>query len=55
VAHYFKHFASDPACLLPSRGGEGHSWHMFAPLLPLDLLNISRKQFIDAMHQRGLG
>lgn len=55
VAHYFKCFATDPACLLPVRGDEGHSWHMFAPLLPLDQLNISRKQFIDAMHQRGLG
>ncbi|MHB1590887.1 MAG: DegT/DnrJ/EryC1/StrS family aminotransferase [Sulfuricella sp.] len=59
VAHYFRHFATDPACLLPARGDEGdeagHSWHMFAPLLPLDQLNISRKQFIDAMHQRGLG
>jgi dTDP-4-amino-4,6-dideoxygalactose transaminase len=55
VAHYFKCFATDPACLLPARGDEGHSWHMFAPLLPLDQLNISRKQFIDAMHQRGLG
>ena len=55
VAHYFKHFSTDPACLLPTRGDEGHSWHMFAPLLPLDQLNISRKQFIDTMHQRGLG
>ncbi|MCL4470905.1 MAG: DegT/DnrJ/EryC1/StrS aminotransferase family protein [Gammaproteobacteria bacterium] len=55
VAHYFKHFSTDPACLLPARGDEGHSWHMFAPLLPLDQLNISRKQFIDGMHQHGLG
>lgn len=55
VAHYFKCFTSDPACLLPARGDEGHSWHMFAPLLPLDQLNISRKQFVEAMHQRGLG
>ena len=55
VTHYFQHFATDPACLLPARGDEGHSWHMFAPLLPLDQLNISREQFIDAMHQRGLG
>ena len=55
VAHYFTHFGTDPACLLPARGDEGHSWHMFAPLLPLNSLNISRKQFIDAMHQRGLG
>lgn len=55
VAHYFKHFDTAPACLLPARGDEGHSWHMFAPLLPLDQLSIGRKQFIDTMHQRGLG
>ena len=55
VTHYFKHFATAPDCLLPARGDEGHSWHMFAPLLPLDQLNLSRKQFIETMHQRGLG
>lgn len=55
VAHYFKCFTTAPDCLLPARGDNGHSWHMFAPLLPLNQINISRKQFIDAMHQRGLG
>jgi dTDP-4-amino-4,6-dideoxygalactose transaminase len=55
VAHYFAHLDSDPACLLPARGDDGHSWHMFAPLLPLEQLTITRKQFIDAMHQRGIG
>jgi len=59
AAHYFQHLASDPACLLPARGHAGdeagHSWHMFAPLLPLDRLTISRKQFVEAMHQRGIG
>lgn len=55
VARYFEQMDSDPAFLLPARGDEGHSWHMFAPLLPLDRLNISRKEFIQKMHQRGIG
>ncbi len=45
----------DPPFLLPARGDEGHSWHMFAPLLPLEQLTLTRKQFIEAMHQRGIG
>ncbi|MEQ1880843.1 MAG: DegT/DnrJ/EryC1/StrS family aminotransferase [Burkholderiales bacterium] len=28
---------------------------MFCVLLPLDRMSISRKQFIDAMHSRGIG
>lgn len=55
VAHYFKHFDTDPACVLPAQGDEGHSWHMFAPLVPFDRLKISRQQFIKSMHERGIG
>lgn len=55
AGHYFDLLAAEPACLFPARGDEGHSWHMFAPLLPLDRLTISRKQFIDAMHASGIG
>ena len=40
VADYFRLFPADPPCLLPHPGyaGDeaGHSWNMFAPLLPLD-------------------
>ena len=46
-------------CILPARAqpGEedGHSWNMFSVLLPLARLAITRKQFIDAMHARGIG
>jgi dTDP-4-amino-4,6-dideoxygalactose transaminase len=55
VAHYFATMHTDPPCLLPARGDEGHSWNMFAVLLPLPELRISRRQFIDAMHARGIG
>ncbi|MFN7087561.1 MAG: DegT/DnrJ/EryC1/StrS family aminotransferase [Burkholderiales bacterium] len=53
--HYFSHLRTDPPLLMPERGDEGHSWHMFAPLLPLDRLRIDRPQFIRAMHERGIG
>lgn len=55
AAHYFDHLRTDPPLLLPARGDEGHSWHMFAPLLPLTRLRISRKQFIQQMHGLGIG
>jgi len=57
--HYFKCFQTAPPCVPPARchpGEEpGHSWNMFAVLLPLERLTITRKQFIDAMHARGIG
>ncbi len=53
--HYFAHMQTDPPLLLPARDDEGHSWHMFAPLLPLDKLRISRRQFIQMMHGLGIG
>ncbi len=55
AAHYFDHMQTNPALLLPARGDEGHSWHMFAPLLPLDKLRINRQQFIQMMHEQGIG
>ena len=59
VAHYFANFASTPACLLPHPGYSGdetgHSWNMFAPLLPLTKMRLSRQQFMQAMHQKGIG
>ncbi|MFO1370953.1 MAG: DegT/DnrJ/EryC1/StrS aminotransferase family protein [Candidatus Competibacteraceae bacterium] len=59
VADYFRLLHTDPPSLLPHPGypGDeaGHSWNMFAPLLPLDQLRIDRKQFRDALETRGIG
>ena len=55
ASHYFARLQTDPPLLLPARADEGHSWHMFAPLLPLDRLRISRQQFIQMMHGLGIG
>lgn len=53
--HYFAQLHTDPPLSLPARGDDGHNWHMFAPLLPLDKLRISRDQFIKHMHDRDIG
>jgi dTDP-4-amino-4,6-dideoxygalactose transaminase len=55
AARYFERFPADPSCLLPFRGDEGHSWHMFAPLIPFERLAMTRRRFIEAMHQREIG
>lgn len=55
AARYFERLKTDPAMLLPARGDQGHSWHMFAPLLPLEHMRIGRPQFIEEMRKRGVG
>ena len=55
VARYFKQLRTEPGMLLPARGDAGHSWHMFAPLLPLDEITISRAEFVAQMAARGIG
>ena len=59
AADYFQMLRTDPPCLLPHPGHAGdeagHSWNMFAPLLPLDQLRIDRQQFRAALETRGIG
>lgn len=55
VSRYFELWGKDAPVRLPERGDEGHSWHVFTPLLPLPQLRISRLQFMDAMKERGIG
>ena len=40
---------------LPPRDNPGHSWNMFAVLLPLAETRTTRKAFMDAMMQEGIG
>ncbi|HKU14389.1 MAG TPA: DegT/DnrJ/EryC1/StrS aminotransferase family protein [Steroidobacteraceae bacterium] len=54
VQRYFELWAKDCPLLLPVRGDEGHSWHMFAPLLPLDEIGMTRTQFIMGMDELGI-
>jgi dTDP-4-amino-4,6-dideoxygalactose transaminase len=55
VARYFELWGEDAPLRLPERGDDGHSWHVFTPLLPLPQLRISRLQFMEAMKQRAIG
>jgi dTDP-4-amino-4,6-dideoxygalactose transaminase len=56
VAHYFDRLEGNRVGLhLPLRGDEGHSWNMFAPLLPLATLPITRKAVMDRLRERGIG
>ncbi|HXW74686.1 MAG TPA: DegT/DnrJ/EryC1/StrS aminotransferase family protein [Steroidobacteraceae bacterium] len=55
VARYYELWGRDAPLRLPERGDEGHSWHVFTPLLPLSELTISRAQFMEAMKARGIG
>jgi dTDP-4-amino-4,6-dideoxygalactose transaminase len=59
VDRYFERFRTTPACELPHPGyaGDeaGHSWNMFAPLLPLAQMTFTRREFRDALEQRGIG
>jgi len=51
---YLRLWNTEPACVLPP-DVEGHSWNMFAVLLPLDRLTITRKEFVDLMQKEGIG
>jgi len=58
AAHYFEVLAGDDLLTperLPPRDNPGHSWNMFTVLLPLEATRTTRKQFVEAMHQEGIG
>ncbi len=56
AAHYFARLEGrfDPD-MLPLPGDEGHSWHIYAVLLPFARLGLSRDDFIARMRERGIG
>jgi dTDP-4-amino-4,6-dideoxygalactose transaminase len=56
AARYFERLAPrlDPD-MLPERGDDGHSWHMFAVLVPFARLGLSRDEFLARMKARGIG
>jgi dTDP-4-amino-4,6-dideoxygalactose transaminase len=55
VARYYELWGADPPLRLPERGDDGHSWHVFTPLLPLTQLRLTRREFMEAMRARGIG
>ncbi len=58
AARYFECLEADDLLTpdrLPPRDNPGHSWNMFTALLPLQAVGRTRKAFIDAMAQEGIG
>src|ERR1700722_13290379 len=55
VARYYELWGAGAPLRLPERGDEGHSWHVFTPLLPLNELSLTRPGFIEAMKAHGIG
>ena len=52
---YFEHWEKKAPVRLPARGDSGHSWHIFAPLIPVEARNVNREAFIKAMEKRKIG
>jgi dTDP-4-amino-4,6-dideoxygalactose transaminase len=55
VARYFEKLNTEPEMLLPAPSDEGHSWHVFTPLLPLGRLTATRADFIREMSAHDIG
>jgi len=53
--HYFERLDAHTGCELPLPDYADCNWHMFQVLLPLERLRIGRGEFIQALHQRGIG
>jgi hypothetical protein len=52
---YFERFDANSGCELPLAEFTNCNWHMFQVLLPLERMRTGRGEFIQAMHQRGIG
>ena len=56
---YFVRLEGRSPVALPARApageAEGHSWNLFCIRLPLERMRITRQEFIEAMHARGIG
>jgi dTDP-4-amino-4,6-dideoxygalactose transaminase len=56
VAHYFTRLKDrlEPD-MLPLPSNDGHSWHIFAVLVPFGRLGITRDEFVARMRSAGIG
>ena len=52
---YYQELAGFPQGVLPARGDDGHSWHMFTLLIDFDAQRMTRVAFQKAMAERGIG
>lgn len=54
VERYFQKFPAVPGAVLPPHDMPRQSWNMFCVLFPFSDLGLSRKEFRDALRQRGI-
>ncbi|HET7569683.1 MAG TPA: DegT/DnrJ/EryC1/StrS aminotransferase family protein [Gammaproteobacteria bacterium] len=52
---YFDNLGSGSPVRLPAEGDDGHSWHMFAPLVPFERIGLDFAGLRDKMHAQGIG
>jgi dTDP-4-amino-4,6-dideoxygalactose transaminase len=52
---YFKTFDRSLGCGLPPEDYAHSNWHMFQILLPLERMSIGRGEFMQRLHERGIG
>jgi dTDP-4-amino-4,6-dideoxygalactose transaminase len=52
---YFEIFDRSLGCVLPPEDFVHSNWHMFQILLPLERMSIGRGEFMQRLHDRGIG
>ena len=52
---YFRELEGFTQLVLPARGDEGHSWHMFTVLIDFATQRMTRVEFQKIMAERGIG
>jgi hypothetical protein len=55
AGRYFDRLEGWPRVVLPARGDDGHSWHMFQVLIDFPALGMKRSEFQKRMAERGIG
>ena len=52
---YFQLFKEEEGLLLPERGDQDHSWHIFTVLIDYSRFGFTRPRLQRALHDRGIG
>jgi dTDP-4-amino-4,6-dideoxygalactose transaminase len=55
AARYLERFDRSLGCGLPPEDSAGSNWHMFQILLPLEAMSIGRGEFMQRLHESGIG
>jgi len=55
ASHYFEVLEEQEGLLLPERGDDGHSWHIFAVLIDYERFGFTRPRLQHTLHEQGIG